>query len=127
MIMKSPKSATDNRFKSIFDQVNLIRRNVFQVKMSGLIYKVQSPLLNSHLYFSYHRRFHMNQNMCVLISCWAIIVSFFIIIYNILFDLTDIKRLLQILVLAYGLEYILACPGFDSVTDFFLFVIIYET
>jgi hypothetical protein len=24
---------------SIFDQVNLIRRNVFQVKMSGLIYK----------------------------------------------------------------------------------------
>jgi hypothetical protein len=29
--------------------------------------------------------------------------------------------------IAYGLEYILACPGFDSVTDFFLFVIIYET
>jgi hypothetical protein len=29
---------------SIFDQVNLIRRNVFQVKMSGLIYKVQSPV-----------------------------------------------------------------------------------
>jgi hypothetical protein len=46
---------------SIFDQVNLIRRNVFQVKMSGLIYKVRSPLLNSHLYLSYHRRFHTNQ------------------------------------------------------------------